>query len=413
MPKKVLQINVSDSGSTGSVVEELGMVWTAQGFENYVAYGRSKSTKKSKLIRIGNKWDMGFHYMKTRIFDLHGFGSFESTNKLVKHIKAIKPDVILLHNLHGYYINIEVLFNFIRTLDIPIIWTLYDCWAFTGHCTYFDSVQCENWKTVCQKCPLKAAYPASWLVDNSKHNFLKKEEIFKSIKNLVLIAHSEWLLRLVRESFLKDYRVVKINNGVNTAIFKPTYLDPALKKYNIYGFKYVLGVANIWNKRKGLDDFLKLSLIIDPEIKIVLVGLKKENIKKLPLNIIGIPHTDNKQELAVLYSCADVFINPTSEDNFPSTNIEALACGTAVITYNTGGSPEAIDAHTGFVVPQGDINGLLNSINEIRKNGKEHYNKLCRERAIKYFNCEDRYSDYKLLYDEMVENNKALIRNND
>jgi putative colanic acid biosynthesis glycosyltransferase len=413
MLKKLLQINVSNSGSTGRIAEEIGQVWIANGFESYTAYGRIKLTSTSKLIKIGNSWDQGLHGMKTRLFDLHGFASFGATKKLIKIIQEIEPDVILLHNLHGYYINIEVLFNFIKTLNIPVIWTLYDCWAFTGHCTYFETVQCEKWKTLCYQCPSKSEYPSSWLIDNSKNNFLRKKELFKSINNLVLVVHSEWLLRLVKQSILKDYKTVLINNGVNTSTFKTTYLPSILKKYDIEGFRYILGVASIWNERKGLDDFLKLSLLINSDTRIVLVGLKDENIKRLPSNVIGITYTDNIQELAALYSYADVFINPTWEDNFPTTNIEALACGTPVITYNTGGSPEAVDANTGFIVPKGDINGLLHSVNEVRKNGKEYYNKVCRERVIKYFNCEDRYGDYKSLYNGMIDNNAIQYKSND
>lgn len=409
MLKKVLQINVSNSGSTGRIVEEMGRVWMENGFESYIAYGRNKSARTfkstSKLIKIGNKWSMSFHGMKTRLFDLHGFGSFHSTNKLIVHIKEIKPDVILLHNLHGYYINIEALFKYIKTLNIPIIWTLHDCWAFTGHCTYFESIKCEKWKTTCHNCQLKTEYPTSWLIDNSKNNYLNKRELFTSIKNLVLVTPSEWLMKLTKQSFLKDYRIIAIKNGINISTFSPQYSKVTLKKYNVEGFKYVLGVANIWNRRKGLDDFLKLGLIIDSDTKIVLIGLKSNEIKKLPLNFIGIPHTNNMQELTELYSHAEAFINPSWEDNFPITNLEALACGTPVITYNTGGCVEAIDVHTGFIVSKGDIGGLLDAMKMVRKNGKEHYNKLCRERAIKYFNGEDRYMDYKVLYDEIVKNN--------
>jgi glycosyltransferase involved in cell wall biosynthesis len=335
---------------------------------------------------------------------LHGFGSAGATNTLIKHIEEIKPDVIILQNLHGYYLNIEILFKFIRTLDIPVIWILHDCWSFTGHCTYFDSIHCEKWKTGCYQCPQKAVYPQSWLFDSSKSNFLNKKEIFTSIKNLALVTPSEWLTNLTKQSFLKDYRTVTIHNGVNLSIFKYQHSRLPLKKYNLEGVKYVVGVANIWNKRKGLDDFIKLSAVIDSETKIVLVGLKGRELKRLPANIIGIPHTDSTLELAELYSHAETFINPTWEDNFPITNIEALACGTPVITYNTGGCPEAVDANTGFVVPKGDIDGLLRGIDEIKKHGREHYRKLCRERAVRYFNCEDRYMDYKSVYEEMVEN---------
>jgi putative colanic acid biosynthesis glycosyltransferase len=405
--KKVLQINISNSGSTGRIAEEIGKVWMDNGFESYVAYGRIGSESASKMIQIGNTWDKSLHGLKTRLFDLHGFGSLNATKKLVKLIKKIQPDVILLHNLHGYYINIDVLFDYIKSVNIPVIWTLFDCWAFTGHCTYFDSVNCEKWKTQCFECPLTHEYPGSWYVDNSRSNYSNKKEIFNSVKNMRLVTHSEWLTQLVKKSFLKDYPVYKIANGLNLSVFKPTTSTATKSKYNLPD-NYILGVANIWNRRKGLNDFLQLSAVIDKDAKIVLVGLKDSDRKKLPANIIGIPHTESTEELAELYTNATVFINPTHEDNFPTVNIEALACGAPVITYDTGGSPEAIDEQTGFAVKKGDISGIVEAINKIKMNGRAHYTKLCRQRAVDYFNCEHRYQEYITLYNEMTAVNELI-----
>ncbi len=400
MEKKLLQINVSaNSGSTGRIAEEIGKVWHLHGYKSYIAYGRNHSASASELIKVGSDWDKRFHGLKTRIFDLHGFGSGNATRELIGTIEQIKPDAILLHNLHGYYLNVDVLFKYIGKTDIPVIWTLYDCWPFTGHCCYFDSIGCEKWKTRCHHCGLKAEYPSSWLIDNSKGNFLRKKEIFTSLKNLVLVAHSEWLAGLIRKSFLQNYKVVKISNGVNLSTFKPTRGTDVLAKYHIDN-RYVLGVATLWEKRKGLDDFLRLADLIDDDTKIVLVGLREEHLQNLPANIIAIPHTESIAELAALYTNADAFLNPTWEDNFPTTNIEALACGTPVVTYNTGGSPEAVDTKTGFVVNKGDVEGLVGSIKKIQEKGKAYYNKTCRERAVKLFNCQERYMDYKMLFDE-------------
>jgi putative colanic acid biosynthesis glycosyltransferase len=399
--KKVLQINVSNSGSTGRISEEIGRVWMNNGYESFVAYGRIRSDSSSKLIQIGSAFDKSLHGLKTRLFDLHAFGSVNATNKLVKLIKEIQPDVILLHNLHGYYVNIEVLFAYLKSINTPVIWTLFDCWAFTGHCTYFDSVDCPKWKTQCFECPLTNEYPTSWYVDNSLDNYSRKKQIFNSVKNMRLVTHSQWLAQLVSASFLKGYPIHKIANGLNLSVFKPTISTATKKKYNLPD-NYILGVANIWNKRKGLLDFSELSKLIDDQTKIVLVGLNAREKEKLPSNIIAIPHTDSTEELAELYTNAFVFINPTHEDNFPTVNIEALACGTPVVTYDTGGSPEAIDEQTGFVVKKGDISGLAEAVSNIQTYGRAHYTELCRQRAIAYFNCEHRYQEYISLYNEIT-----------
>lgn len=395
---KVLQINTTvNSGSTGRIAEDIGKILIQKGHESIIAYGRGNMPSISRKIKIGNDFDVKCHVLKTRLFDLHGFGSIKSTRLFIKIIKQINPDVVHLHNIHGYYINIELLFNYLKEANKPVIWTFHDCWPFTGHCSYFDGVNCFKWKTECETCPNINGYPRSW-VDNSRANFYRKKTIFSDMEKLTLITPSHWLSNHIKNSFLKNYPVKVIHNGVDLDIFKPNSSMDIFRYYRLQSDNFVLGVANIWSERKGLNDFIKLREILPNNILIVLVGLKKLQIKNLPKGIFGIARTDNIHQLASLYSSAKVFVNPTYVDNFPTTNIEALASGTPVVTYNTGGSPEAVDNNTGFVVEKGNIKMFSTAIKKIIFNEKHNYSQLCRERAQRLFNKETQFSQYIKVY---------------
>jgi len=404
---KVLQINTTvNSGSHGRIAEEIGLSLIAAGHESYIAAAYTPRPSQSRVIKIGHDFNRRLHGLKTRLFDRHGFGSKTPTRKLINQIKHIDPDIIHLHNIHGYYLHIGVLFEYLKSSNKPVVWTFHDCWPFTGHCSYFDAVNCFKWKTGCYSCPNKAGYPKSILIDNSRINYRDKKHLFTGVSDMVLVSPSQWLAGHLRESFLKEYEIKVINNGIDTENFKPIISDMLIEKYKISG-KYILGVASTWTKRKGLDDFISLRARLEPEIGIVLVGLNQNQARKLPDGIISISRTENINELSALYSGAEVFVNPTYVDNFPSTNIEALACGTPVITYNTGGSPEAIDENAGIVVDKGDTEGLGKAVETMLKNGKEHYSSACRDRAVKLYNKNDRYGDYISLYQSLLERDKA------
>lgn len=401
----LLHINTTaNSGSHGRIGEEIGQLALSKGWDSYFAYGRNEMPSKSKLLKIGNNVDIKIHGLKTRLFDRHGFGSKKATIKLVEQIKEIKPDIIHLHNIHGYYINIEILFNYLATTTIPIVWTLHDCWSFTGHCSYFDFVECNKWKTGCYSCPQKKEYPASIFIDNSKKNYLNKFSLFTSVKNLTIVPVSNWLGNLVKDSFLNKYPLQLIYNGVNLASFSPQINQSIKTKLGVGNRLMLLGVASIWEKRKGLDDFISLNKIINPDCVIVLIGLNQKQLKKIPSNIIGISRTEDIQELAEIYSTADLFLNLTYEDNFPTTNLEALACGTPVLTYKTGGSIEAVTPDTGFVVEKGDLNAVLAAIDIIKTKGKSTYTSASRERAVNFYNKDDRYMEYLKLYETLISN---------
>ena len=293
------------------------------------------------------------HAIQTRLFDTHGFGSKHATKEFLKWAEEYKPNLLWLHNLHGYYINVEMLFAWIKKHpEMQVKWTLHDCWAFTGHCSYFTMVKCEQWKSHCSYCSQLRRYPACFVMSSVNKNFERKRKAFTGVKNMTLITPSKWLADLTRQSFLKEYPVEVHYNTIDTNIFKPTPSD-FRERYGLQDKFIVLGVANVWEDRKGLFDFYKLAKKLDDRCVIVLIGLSKEQIVNSPSNIIGIQRTNSPQELAKIYTAADVFFNPTYEDNYPTVNLEASACGAQVLTYRTGGSPESVPASNVFEV--GDV----------------------------------------------------------
>ncbi len=405
---KILQVNTSvNTGSTGRIAEEIGQTIIAAGHTSYIAYGRPGGKSQSHTIKIGSAFDQKMHGLQTRIFDTHGFASATATRRLVDEINCINPDVIHLHNLHGYYLHVGVLFDYLKRINKPVVWTLHDCWPFTGHCCYFDFVKCDKWKTHCEKCPLQKKYPESLVFDNSYKNFDIKKELFSGVNNLTLVTPSSWLAVLLQQSFLHRYPVSVIHNGIDLSVFKPITEDAfsIRQKLNIGNGAIILGVASVWDRRKGLKDFIQLSEKIDPADKIILLGLTKEQQEGLPRNIIAIERTENITEMVQLYNLATVFVNPTWVDNFPTTNIEALACGTPVITYDTGGSVEAIDGNTGWIVEKGNIESLVNAINTVKQKGKDFFVSKCRARAEALFNNKERFGDYIQLYQSVLNRN--------
>ncbi|PGX10534.1 glycosyltransferase [Bacillus sp. AFS033286] len=404
---RVLQINsVCGVGSTGRIATDINKILKDQGHDSYIAFGRGDARDCETTIRIGNNIDNYMHVIKTRILDKHGFSSKRATQKFINEIEDLNPDIIHLHNIHGYYVNVEILFEYLKGANKPVVWTLHDCWAFTGHCSYFDYVECNRWKTGCYSCPQKKKYPGSILIDNSRNNYLKKKDLFTGIPNMTMVTPSNWLASLVKQSFLNEYDVKVINNGINLDVFKQTE-NKFREKYNLKNKFVVLGVASVWEERKGYGYFLELSKKIKSDEVIVLVGLTNKQMKNLPNNIIGITRTNSVNELAEIYSAADIFVNPTLEDNFPTTNLEALACGLPIITFETGGSIECINNECGFVVEKGNIKLLINAINLAREKGKSSYSKECVRLAKTLYDKTDRFNDYISLYSSILNDNSS------
>lgn len=359
---KVVQINTFSYKAAGNIMMSIHKALLEQGVESYVAWGRGRKAQNEHEYYMNDNRGVKIHGVYTRITDKHGFASKKATKKLLKWINEIQPDIIHLHCIHGYYINIKMLFAFIKEKNIKVIWTQHDCWAFTGHCAYFDAVECEKWKVGCCSCNQLDTYPASKIIDNSEWNWKMKKKLFTGI-NMTIVTPCSWLKNKVKESFLKEYPITVIYNGVDTSIFKAGN-SSFKKKYGIIGKKIILGVAGEWTERKGLKDFVELSNYLSSErYVIVIVGVTEKQKKKLPKSIIAIRRTENVQELVDIYSAADIYFNPTYEDNFPTTNLEALACGTPIITYDTGGCSECVLNDEGYVVEKGNICEVINIIN--------------------------------------------------
>lgn len=398
---KLLAINQSNYGSTGKI-----MIATAKlsGAEYLIACANSRSNKKNdveNVVYIGNRITRNINLLFQKYTGLVSCSLLEmiSTANFLRKVKQFSPDLIHLHNLHDCYISLPLLFRYIKKHDIPVVWTLHDCWAFTGRCPHFEYDNCEKWVTGCEFCPYpKCNYPQTKL-DRTKVMWRLKRKWFSGVKNLTIVTPSRWLANMVKMSYLKEYTVEVINNGIDLTVFKPTESD-FREKYGLQDKHVILGVAFEWTNRKGLDVFVQLAKELGGEYQIVLVGTDDEVDKMLPSNILSIHRTQNQRELAEIYTAADVFVNPTKEDTFPTVNIEALACGTLVVTFDTGGAPECIIESCGFVVDCDDIVVMENEI--IRICEQHPYTKESCLLRSKEFDQQERFDEYRNLYWKMV-----------
>ena len=349
---------------------------------------------EESYYHIGSYYGRCFNVLLSRITGLEGCFAVLSTWKLIRKMKRFSPDVVHLHSVHNSYLNIPMLFSYLKKSGVKVVWTLHDCWAFTGHCPHFTMAGCDKWKTGCHGCPQYREYPKSYQ-DNAGLMYTLKKKWFTGLRNLTLVTPSDWLAGLVKESFLKDYTVKVIHNGIDLNIFRPTESD-FRKKYHCEDKILLLGVAFGWGKRKGLDVFIDLAKRLDERYQIVLVGTDETVERQLPENVIAIRRTQNQKKLAEIYTAADVFVNPTREDNYPTVNMEAIACGTPVITFRTGGSPESLDSTCGRVVEQEDLGGLEREIRELCEHSEE-MKEACKIRASR-FALRTKFSEVVSLY---------------
>jgi glycosyltransferase involved in cell wall biosynthesis len=400
---RIAQINMTYKGSTGKIMLQIADVARNAGHEahTYAPMVFSRVEKQQPLqaqnhFTWGTEFENALHYYAGVVLGQNGRFSHIGTRQLIKELRSFQPEVIHLHNLHGFCVNLPMLFRYIKKEKIKVIWTLHDCWTFTGHCPYFTMCECEKWKTGCYQCPQHHVYPKSY-ADDSRRMYRLKQKWFLGVENMTLVTPSEWLAGLVKQSFLKDYPVLVINNGIDLDIFKPTESD-FRSRFGISDDKFVvLGVAFGWGKRKGLDVFIELAKRLDKQkYQIVLVGTDENTDKSLPGEIISIHRTHNQAELAGIYTAADVFTNPTREENYPTVNMEAIACGTPVITFKTGGSPEIIHRTTGSVVNYDDIDEMEREIVRICET-KAYAEAMCIEKA-KAFDARLCFEKYIKLY---------------
>ena len=394
----IVQINtVFPGGSTGKICKGIAESCRENGMDCYVAYAHGKGQGGANEIAISSWLDHHVHNRLARMTMAIGQFSYFRTKRFLRKLKKLHPDVLHLHNLHANYINLRLLFRFIKKEKIAVIWTLHDCWSFTGYCAHYGIVQCDKWKTECDQCPNRHSDPAT-VLDRSRTMFRKKKKLFCGVDQLTVVTPSEWLAGQVRQSYLQDYPIRVINNGIDLRIFKPTCGEFRMK-HGIRDDEFVLlGVANVWDRRKGLDVFVELSKRLGSQYRIVLVGTNDRIDSMLPKNVISIHRTQNQTELAEIYSAADLFVNPTLEDTYPTVNMESVACGTPVLTYDTGGSAEMIDETCGSVVAQGDVDALEREIVRICRD-KPYSIDACLRRAAGY-DMYVRFQEYVDLYRE-------------
>ena len=397
---RILIINsVCGYGSTGRVCTDIADLLISQGHECRIAYGRGKVPDKYSSIakRISNSLDVNIHAGFARLTDSTGFHSRKATIEFLKWVDEWKPDLIHLHNIHGYYINIEILFAYLKDKKIPVVWTLHDCWTFTGHCTYFDHAKCNKWKNGCKgNCPQIREYPSSYAISRSGVNYKRKMQAFSDVDNMHIVTPSYWLEELVKQSFLSKYKTHVVHNGIDIKSFSPQK-STFRNKYGLQNKAVYLAVSDGWGKRKGVDDIIQISKSLSQDEKIVMVGFSGKEKESVPDSILKISRTKSVNELAEIYSAADVLLNPTHEDNYPTVNLEAQSCGTPVVTYNTGGSSESVPAEN--VVPKGDHNGLLNLARQYR---------TLKVRSAELFDKNKAFERYIELYNEVILNNALL-----
>lgn len=398
---KILQINtVYSQGSTGSIVKAIHDLCKDNEIECFSAcrWLPQEAKTEEDAIEISSKWDSRIHLLISRFTMFKGIGSFGRTVLFLRKVNAYNPDLIHLHNLHGSYINLPLLFKYIECHNVPVIWTLHDCWAFTAICSHFSLNGCGKWKDGCYRCQQKKQYSSSPL-DLTRVVWKYKKTLFTSMPKAVIVTPSKWLNNVARESFLKTYEIQTIYNGIDLKIFDKTASD-FRTIHELDGKKVILGVAFNWSHAKGLDVFVELSKRLPENYKIVLVGTTQKTVDLIPDSIISIHRTADRHELAAIYTAADVFVNPTREEVFGLVNIEALACSTPVVTFNTGGSPESITPECGVVVPQDDIDAMESAI--IHVCADPSYQENCRKRALQFDdkNCLKKYLD---LYHKVIK----------
>lgn len=408
MTKKLFQINVTANwGSTGKIADQINALAYNKGWNTYIAYGRFSNNSASQLFKIGSDLSVYEHYAEHIIFDNDGLASRKATHKLVQIIEDIKPDIIHLHNIHDHWLNYKILFEYLNTLDTPIVWTQHDCWSFTGGCGYFSILGCEQWKTICtDRCPLRMRPFTRHIINRAKKHYELKKELFCATKNLTLVSVSQWLEGMLKESFLKDKQIDTIHNGVDISVFKPLdSVGDILNKYGLEGSMYVVAAATAWSDRKGFNDYCRLSEKIPSGVKMVLVGLTENQCQEAAkYGIIGILRTENLRELVALYNGASIVMNLSYEETFGLTTVEGFACGTPSIVYNATASPELVTSDTGIIVEVGDIEGVARAVVEILEKGKATYSSVCRKRAEVNYDKDKKFQEYLDLYEEILKN---------
>ena len=399
---KILELNTfAGIGSTGRIALDIAQYAAGRGDETIIGFGAGNAPPDAEVfaMRIGGKPGRKWHAMLRKFADAEGYGSLAATRRLIAFLKTWKPDVVHLHNLHGCYLNHAMLFRYLKKTNIPVVWTLHDCWPFTGHCAYFDYARCGRWKTQCHHCPQQRSYPTCIGLDGSKRNYRRKGKLFAGLPNLTLVTPCQWLANLLPDSFLRNVPVRVVYNGVDREQFRPRHSD-IRTRYNIEAPYVALAVASEWEARKGYAYLAEIANRLSGKCQLVVIGLAQRQIEEMPKNVVALPRTASLRELTQWYNAADCVINPTLEDNMPLVNLEALACGTPVATFATGGCPEAINASCGAVVPKGDVDAL--AVATLALCAQKHAMQAACFAQAEQFDAQTAAEAYHVLYRELL-----------
>ena len=398
MPK-ILQINATANwGSTGRIAEQINALARSKGWECFIAYGRYANPSESSLIRIGSMPTVIAHYIENKILDNEGLASRCATNYLINEIDRLCPDIIHLHNIHDHWINYKLLFEYLNTTDIPVVWTQHDCWAFTGGCAHYSMNECYKWQTGCEACKYKGN-----LLDRAHKHYRLRKELFLSNKNLTIVPVSDWLKSEIEKSFLNSANIITIYNGVDLNIFRRSNNKDLLNRYSLKGKYILLCLATSWSHKKGFYDYIQLAKQLPSDCVVIMVGVTSEQKKHLPENIIGIEKTHDVYELVDIYSVSDIVLNLSYEESFGLTTVEGFACGKPAIVYDKTASPELVSKDTGVIVKAGDIGGIIDAINIIRQSDEESYSNECRKRAELLYDMSKSYARYVELYESLIK----------
>lgn len=396
---RVLFVNlVYGVGSTGKIIADIADLLRRGGSDVRILYGTGADPSDADARRTAGRLEYYAHNALSRLTDHAGLYSRAATRRMIREIKTFQPDLIHLHTLHGFYVNYEMLFHFLKGAGIPVVWTLHDCWSFTGHCTHFSQIKCTQWQTECHDCRLLRRYPHCYGKGDVRRNFRRKKDAFTRVKNLVITTPSQWLAGQVALSFLQDYPRVVIPNGIDRTVFRPQASD-LRKRYHLEDKKIVLGVASTWSAQKGLPDLLALAERLGADYQVVLIGLTAQQLTHVPPNVLGLPRTANQMELAQWYTAADVFVNPTYEETFGLTTVEAQSCGAPAAVYETDGCPETLVTGDSVLVAQGDLDGLERAVRGIVRCGTR-----VAPCETERFDKERIYGEYIWLYERMCGN---------
>ncbi|MBQ8149785.1 MAG: glycosyltransferase [Clostridia bacterium] len=398
---RIFQLNtVCGIKSTGRIAAEIGRLVEAEGGVCRIGTGANPVPPHAEHMayKTLSVFQRKLYTLMIRYFDADGFWNRIGTRRLIREMERFQPDVIHLHNIHGGYLHAQTLFRYLKQKNLPVVWTLHDCWPFTGHCAYFDYSGCQRWLTDCHHCPQKGSYPVCVGLDRSRSNHQRKRKAFTGLPNLTMVVPCRWMQQPLSQSFLRDNPVRVIYNGVDLTSFHPMPSE-LRQQHGIAHGKLILAVAAEWDERKGLRYLIKAAEKLGSDYHFVVIGLSPEQIATLPEGMLGIQHTANVQELAQWYTAADCLANPSMEDNMPMVNLEALACGTPIAAFRTGGTPEALDEATGIVVDKADVDGLCNAIRALTPKTPER-TEACLRRAQR-FDTKQTFEEYLRLYREL------------